>query len=90
MTAMQTWDVDDALSLIRRAAPFASLPQSAFDAVLDMLRRFHLIAGMSVDEHHGFDASVVPSVFPSPDFELMAHRRFELGMNNLYVFRKTH
>ena len=37
MTAMQTWDVDDALSLIRRAAPFASLPQSAFDAVLDML-----------------------------------------------------
>jgi ATP-dependent Lhr-like helicase len=37
MTAMQTWDVDDALALVRRAAPFAALPQSAFDAVLDML-----------------------------------------------------
>jgi ATP-dependent Lhr-like helicase len=37
MTAMQVWDVDDALALVRRAAPFAALPQSAFDAVLDML-----------------------------------------------------
>ncbi len=37
MTALDTWDVDDALALVRRAAPFASLPQSAYDAVLDML-----------------------------------------------------
>ncbi len=37
MTALDTWQVDDLLALVRRAAPFASLPQSAFDAVLDML-----------------------------------------------------
>jgi len=37
MTAMQPWGIDDALALVRKAAPFASLPQSAFDAVLDML-----------------------------------------------------
>ena len=37
MTAMDTWQVDDALALVRRAAPFATLPQSAYDAVLDML-----------------------------------------------------
>jgi len=37
MTALDTWHVDDALALVRRAAPFASLPQSAYDAVLDML-----------------------------------------------------
>ena len=37
MTAMQAWDVDEALALVRQAAPFAGLPQSAFDAVLDML-----------------------------------------------------
>ena len=30
-------DLDDALALVRRAAPFATLPQSAYDAVLDML-----------------------------------------------------
>jgi ATP-dependent Lhr-like helicase len=37
MTALDVWQVDDALALVRRAAPFASLPQSAYDAVLDML-----------------------------------------------------
>ncbi|MFE7558617.1 ATP-dependent helicase [Kitasatospora sp. NPDC057500] len=37
MTAMDTWQVDELLTAVRRAAPFATLPQSAFDAVLDML-----------------------------------------------------
>ncbi|MFC5220639.1 ATP-dependent helicase [Streptomyces coerulescens] len=37
MTAMDTWQFDDLLGTVRRAAPFASLPESAFTAVLDML-----------------------------------------------------
>jgi ATP-dependent Lhr-like helicase len=37
MTSMDTWDVDELLALVRRAAPFAGLPQSAYEAVLDML-----------------------------------------------------
>ncbi|WP_320773449.1 ATP-dependent helicase [Streptomyces sp. CRN 30] len=37
MTALDTWQADDLLALVRRAAPFASLPESAFTAVLDML-----------------------------------------------------
>ncbi|MER7174723.1 ATP-dependent helicase [Streptomyces mesophilus] len=37
MVALDTWQVDDLLSVVRRAAPFASLPESAFTAVLDML-----------------------------------------------------
>ncbi|MER7769828.1 ATP-dependent helicase [Kitasatospora sp. NPDC096140] len=37
MTALDSWPVDDLLAVVRRAAPFATLPQSAFDAVLDML-----------------------------------------------------
>ena len=32
-----TWDVDELFDLVRRAAPFASLPRSAYDATLDML-----------------------------------------------------
>jgi len=35
--AVDEWQADDLLALVRRAAPFASLPQSAYDAVLDML-----------------------------------------------------
>ncbi|MEU4932375.1 ATP-dependent helicase [Streptomyces yokosukanensis] len=37
MTALDTWQFDDLLAMVRRAAPFASLPDSAFTAVLDML-----------------------------------------------------
>lgn len=37
MVALDSWQADDLLSLVRRAAPFASLPGSAFTAVLDML-----------------------------------------------------
>ncbi|MDI3386424.1 ATP-dependent helicase [Streptomyces sp. B-S-A8] len=37
MVALDTWQVDDLLAVVRRAAPFAALPESAFTAVLDML-----------------------------------------------------
>ena len=37
MTAMDEWQIDDLAALVRRAAPFAELPRSALDAVLDML-----------------------------------------------------
>ncbi|OKJ72090.1 Lhr family helicase [Streptomyces sp. CB02460] len=37
MVALDSWQVDDLLAVVRRAAPFASLPESAFTAVLDML-----------------------------------------------------
>ncbi|APY86039.1 ATP-dependent helicase [Streptomyces alfalfae] len=37
MVALDTWQVDDLLAVVRRSASFASLPESAFTAVLDML-----------------------------------------------------
>ena len=37
MVAMDAWQADELLTLIRRAAPYATVPQSAYDAVLDML-----------------------------------------------------
>ncbi|RZS38972.1 Lhr family ATP dependent helicase [Herbihabitans rhizosphaerae] len=37
MTAVDTWTVEELGTLVRRAAPFASLPDSALHAVLDML-----------------------------------------------------
>lgn len=37
MVALDTRQADDLLALTRRAAPFASLPESAFTGVLDML-----------------------------------------------------
>ncbi|WP_128981713.1 ATP-dependent helicase [Streptomyces roseicoloratus] len=37
MVALDSWQFDDLLATVRRAAPFAALPESAFTAVLDML-----------------------------------------------------
>lgn len=37
MVAMDQWSVDELAALVRRAAPFAELPGSALDSVLDML-----------------------------------------------------
>jgi ATP-dependent Lhr-like helicase len=37
MTAVKTWTVTELAAVVRRAAPFAGLPDSAFYAVLDML-----------------------------------------------------
>ena len=37
MCALDSWDVDELLDLVRRAAPFAGLPRSAYESVLDML-----------------------------------------------------
>ncbi len=37
MCALDSWQVDELAALVRRSAPFAALPQSALEAVLDML-----------------------------------------------------
>ena len=36
-TALDAWQVDDLYDLVRRSAPFAALPRSAFEATLDLL-----------------------------------------------------
>ena len=36
-TALDAWDVDALYGVVRRSAPFAALPRSAYDATLDLL-----------------------------------------------------
>jgi ATP-dependent Lhr-like helicase len=36
-TAVEQWQVDELYDLVRRSAPFTTLPRSAYDAVLDLL-----------------------------------------------------
>ncbi len=36
-TALEAWSVDDLFELVKRSAPFAQLPRSAYDATLDLL-----------------------------------------------------
>jgi 2-polyprenyl-3-methyl-5-hydroxy-6-metoxy-1,4-benzoquinol methylase len=67
----------------------ATVPSPLVDTMLEVLTRFRLVAGMSIEEHHGFDPSNVPSLFADRSMELTVRRRFELGMNNLFVFRRS-
>jgi hypothetical protein len=43
---------------------------------------------MCLDEHHGFAVEKTPSLFCAVGLELVRHERFQLGLNNLFVFRK--
>jgi SAM-dependent methyltransferase len=66
-----------------------TVPSPAVDRILHLLLRLRLIRGMGVHEHHGFEPSDTQRVFPSPSFRLIQQRRFQLGLNNLFVFERV-
>ena len=65
-----------------------TVPSPAVDHLLEALIRAGLLDGMEADQHHGFDVAEVEPLFEGAGLVLELHRRFQLGLNNLYVFRK--
>lgn len=65
-----------------------TVPGAAVDHILAILARLGLIDGMSLEQHYGFDARSTPDVFTPRGFDLAVNKRFQLGMNNLLVFRR--
>lgn len=65
-----------------------TVPSPAVDRVLHLLMRFRLIAGMHVHEHYGFDPWGVPDLFRDGELRLKRAQRFQLGLNNLFVFER--
>jgi SAM-dependent methyltransferase len=66
-----------------------TVPSPRVDDVLHVLLRLHLIAGIEAHEHYGFEASLTPRLFPEPRFRLIKRTRFQLGLNNLFVFERS-
>lgn len=66
-----------------------TVPAPTVDRIVDLLVRLRLAEGMTLHEHHGFDPAGVPSLFVPHGFRLLHHRRFELGLNHLYVFERS-
>jgi SAM-dependent methyltransferase len=66
-----------------------TVPSPRVDDILHVLDRLRLIEGIAMHEHYGFRPADTPSIFPPPRFRLVRHRRFQLGLNNLFVFDKT-
>jgi hypothetical protein len=64
------------------------VPTQAVDRWVDVLVRFRLADGMSLEQHHGFDPGVLPGEFARHQFSLLVWKRFQLGLNNLFVFER--
>ncbi|HEV8535089.1 MAG TPA: methyltransferase domain-containing protein [Candidatus Limnocylindria bacterium] len=65
-----------------------TVPEPVVDRIVQLLARFGLVAGMALHEHHRFEARRTPERFAGSDFALVRHERFQLGVNNLFVFRR--
>jgi 2-polyprenyl-3-methyl-5-hydroxy-6-metoxy-1,4-benzoquinol methylase len=65
-----------------------TVPSTWVDPIMAVLCAARFADGTSLEEHHGYDPRETPAVFGRHGFELEHHRRFQLGLNNLFVLRK--
>ncbi len=65
-----------------------TVPSPFVDHILWILSKLRLIDGMSLEEHYGFKAKDTPNLFHSKQFKLIKYKKFQLGLNNLFVFEK--
>lgn len=66
----------------------ATVPEPAVDRIVHLLQRLGLAEGMELHEHHGFGTAQTREIFEPAGFRLLRHRRFQLGLNNLFVFER--
>lgn len=65
-----------------------TVPTKYVDYILNVLLFFKLIDGMDLIHHQDFERSLIKEIFTSNGYNLVAEKRFELGLNLLYVFEK--
>ena len=65
-----------------------TVPHPFVDGILDALIFLRLADGMAAEEHSGFDVARTRPLFEAAGFRLRAERRFQLGLNRLFVFEK--
>ncbi|HLV14772.1 MAG TPA: methyltransferase domain-containing protein [Xanthomarina sp.] len=86
-------DVQDSMSqeiyslLKHKGRVIITVPSPQVDFILEILLKLKLIDGMSLEEHYGFKPSDTETIF-SKGFKLIKKKKFQLGLNNLYVFEK--
>ncbi|TYA58914.1 class I SAM-dependent methyltransferase [Formosa maritima] len=71
-----------------RGRVIITVPSPQVDYILKVLLKLKLIDGMSLDEHYGFKPCDTERIF-SRGFKLIKKKKFQFGLNNLYVFEKV-
>jgi len=66
-----------------------TIPSPRVDLVLDILIKLNLLDGMSVEEHFGFNPDMLVDIFNITEMELIVHKKFQMGLNNCFVFLKN-
>lgn len=65
-----------------------TVPSPWVDVILMFLKSLRLIDGMELHQHRGFQPGQVSQLFSEERFRLLRRSRFQLGLNNLFVFEK--
>src|SRR5205823_3500813 len=88
---LQRWRIAKAAPYVARGARVLDVgcADGALFRIVHALARVGLVAGMALHEHHGYAAQETPGRFADAGFSLERHERFQLGLNNLYVFRAS-
>jgi SAM-dependent methyltransferase len=66
-----------------------TVPSPLVDPILDLLTTLRLLDGMEVGQHHGFSPARTVPLFESARTRCVARKRFQLGLNSFFAFRKT-
>jgi len=64
----------------------ATVPHPFVDTILHVLMFLRVIDGQEAHQHHGFDPRTLADHLP--DLRLVKRRRFQLGLNYLFVFER--
>lgn len=66
-----------------------TVPSPRVDDILHVLRKLRLIDAMKLHEHYGFKVEETEKLFYAPLFRTRIKRKFQLGLNNLFVFDRS-
>ena len=66
-----------------------TVPSPFVDVILEILIFLRLVDGMSLEEHHDFSPDELLEIFIAEGFSLLARKKFQMGLNNLFVFESN-